>query len=399
MPEHPDTMIWVAGVKPALAEGSLDVVHKAVRICIISGEDSGDFHGANLALAIRDILPGVHIDGVGGSRMAAAGVSLLFSSSQLSVVGITEVIGRIPAIVKARSRINTYLKRLRPDLVVLVDFPDFNLNLVAPHVKKLGITLVYYISPQLWAWRQGRIKKIRALVDRMLVILPFEQDFYRQNGVPVCYTGHPLVDEFAEFKILPRSQRPYIALLPGSRPTEVKRLLPIMLDAAILIRENRPEQEFVLPLAPSLDEDFLREIIPADLRAWVTLVRKPLSASLRDAFFAIVASGTATLEAALAEVPMAVVYRVEKLSYLIGKRLISVPYISLVNLIAGSEVVPELIQDDVDAQNICQRVHEIIDHQDKFEQVVQDLKEVKSLLGPVGGAERAAREVVDCLKI
>jgi len=382
-----------------LAEGSLDVVHKAVRICIISGEDSGDFHGANLALAIRDILPGVHIDGVGGSHMDAAGVSLLFSSSRLSVVGITEVIGRIPAIVKARSRINTYLKRLRPDLVVLVDFPDFNLNLVAPHVKKLGITLVYYISPQLWAWRQGRIKKIRALVDRMLVILPFEQDFYRQNGVPVRYTGHPLVDEFAEFKILPRSRRPYIALLPGSRPTEVKRLLPIMLDAAILIRGNRPGQEFILPLAPSLDEDFLREVIPADLRDWVTLVRKPLSASLRDAFFAIVASGTATLEAALAEVPMVVVYRVEKLSYLIGKRLISVPYISLVNLIAGSEVVPELIQDDVDAQNICLRVHEIIDHQDKFEQVVQDLKEVKSLLGPTGGAERAAREVVDCLKI
>ncbi len=375
------------------------MVHKAVRICIISGEDSGDFHGANLALAIREILPGVQIDGVGGSRMAAAGVSLIFPSSSLSVVGITEVIGRIPSIVKGWNRIKTYLQQQRPDLVVLVDFPDFNLHLVAPQVKKLSIPLVYYISPQLWAWRQGRIKKIRALVDRMLVVLPFEEDFYRQSGVPVRYTGHPLVDEFAGFEVLPRSQRPYIALLPGSRLTEVKRLLPLMLEAAVLIRKNCPEQKFILPLAPSLSDGFLKEMIPAALRNWVVLVRKPLSTSLRDVFFAIVASGTATLETALAEVPMVVVYRVGKLSYLIGKKLISVPHISLVNLIAGREVVPELIQDDVDAQNICLRAEEIIDHQDKFDQVVEGLREVKSLLGPAGGAERAAREVVDCLNI
>ncbi len=375
------------------------MVHKAVRICIISGEDSGDFHGANLALAIREILPGVQIDGVGGSRMAAAGVSLIFPSSSLSVVGITEVIGRIPSIVKGWRRIKTYLQQQHPDLVVLVDFPDFNLHLVAPQVKKLSIPLVYYISPQLWAWRQGRIKKIRALVDRMLVVLPFEEDFYRQSGVPVRYTGHPLVDEFAGFEVLPRSQRPYIALLPGSRLTEVKRLLPLMLEAAVLIRKNRPEQKFILPLAPSLSDGFLKEMIPAALRNWVVLVRKPLSTSLRDVFFAMVASGTATLETALAEVPMVVVYRVGKLSYLIGKKLISVPHISLVNLIAGREVVPELIQDDVDAQNICLRAEEIIDHQDKFDQVVEGLREVKSLLGPAGGAERAAREVVDCLNI
>jgi len=375
------------------------VVHKAVRICIISGEDSGDFHGANLALAIREILPGVQIDGVGGSRMAAAGVSLIFPSSSLSVVGITEVIGRIPSIVKGWRRIKTYLQQQHPDLVVLVDFPDFNLHLVAPQVKKLSIPLVYYISPQLWAWRQGRIKKLLALVDRMLVVLPFEEDFYRQSGVPVRYTGHPLVDEFAGFEVLPRSQRPYIALLPGSRLTEVKRLLPLMLEAAVLIRKNRPEQKFILPLAPSLSDGFLKEMIPAALRNWVVLVRKPLSTSLRDVFFAIVASGTATLETALAEVPMVVVYRVGKLSYLIGKKLISVPHISLVNLIAGREVVPELIQDDVDAQNICLRAEEIIDHQDKFDQVVEGLREVKSLLGPAGGAERAAREVVDCLNI
>ncbi|MEA3241622.1 MAG: lipid-A-disaccharide synthase [Pseudomonadota bacterium] len=380
------------------AEDSRDVLHKAVRICIISGEDSGDFHGANLALAIRGILPGVQLDGVGGSRMAAAGISRIFPSSRLSVVGITEVLGRIPDIVKGWKKIKTYLQQQRPDLVVLVDFPDFNLHLVAPQVKKLGIPLVYYISPQLWAWRQGRIKKIRALVDCMLVILPFEKEFYQQSGVPVRYTGHPLVDEFADFEVLPRSQRPYIALLPGSRPTEVKRLLPTMLEAAALIRKNHPEQEFILPLAPSLDEDFLQEVVPEGLRNWVTMVREPLSTSLRGVFFAIVASGTATLETALAGVPMVVLYRVGKLSYLIGKKLISVPHISLVNLIAGREVVPELIQDEVNAQTIYLRVQEIIDHQEKFDQMVVDLKEVKSLLGPAGGAKRAAREVVDCLK-
>ncbi len=380
------------------AAGSRDVVHKAVRICIISGEDSGDFHGANLALAIREILPGVQIDGVGGSRMAAAGVFLIFPSSRLSVVGITEVIGRIPSIVKGWNRIKTYLQEQHPDLVVLVDFPDFNLHLIAPQVKKLGIPLVYYISPQLWAWRQGRIKKIRVLVDRMLVILPFEQEFYQQSGVPVSYTGHPLVDEFADFEVLPRSQRPYIALLPGSRPTEVKRLLPTMLEAAALIRKTHPEQEFILPLAPSLEDEFLKEVIPAGFGNWVVTVRKPLSISLRCAFFAIVASGTATLETALAEVPMVVVYRVGKLSYVIGKKLISVPHISLVNLIAGREVVPELIQDEVNAENICLRTEEIIDHQENFDRVVQDLKKVKTLLGPAGGAARAAREVVGCLK-
>jgi len=380
-----------------LAEGSRDKVHKAVKICIISGEDSGDFHGAHLALAIREKLPGVQIDGVGGSRMADAGVSLIFPSSRLSVVGITEVIGRIPSIVKGWRRIKTYLQEQRPDLVVLVDFPDFNLHLVAPQVKKLGIPLVYYISPQLWAWRQGRIKKIRALVDRMLVILPFEEEFYQQSGVPVRYTGHPLVDEFADFEVLPRLRRPYIALLPGSRPTEVERLLPTMLEAAALIRRTHHEQKFILPLAPSLEGDFLKRVVPAGFQNWIVPVREPLSTALRSVFFAIVASGTATLETALAEVPMVVVYRVGNLSYLVGKKLISVPYISLVNLIAGRELVPELIQDEVNAQTICLQAHEIIDHQKKFDQVVEGLKEVKSLLGPAGGAERAAQEVISCL--
>lgn len=372
-------------------------VRKSVKICIISGEDSGDFHGANLARAISDKLPGVQIDGVGGARMAAAGVSLIFPSSRLSVVGITEVIGRLPAIVSGWRRIKRYLRLQRPDLVVLVDFPDFNLNLVAPQVKKLGIPLVYYISPQLWAWRQGRVKKIRELVDRMLVILPFEQDFYRQSGVSVHYIGHPLVDEFADFEILPRSWRPYIALLPGSRSTEVKRLLPIMLEAATLIRKKRPKQKFILPVAPSLSDDFLREMIPAGLRSFVVPVRESLSSALRGAFFAIVASGTATLETALAGVPMVVVYRVGRLSYVIGKKLISVPHISLVNLIAGREVVPELIQDDVDAENIYLLVEECIGRQEKYDQVVADLREVKRLLGPAGGAQRAAREVIACL--
>lgn len=380
------------------AEGLRGVAHKSLRICIISGEDSGDFHGANLALAIREKLPGVQIDGVGGSRMAAAGVTLIFPSSRLSVVGITEVIGRIPSIVQGWKRIKTYLCQQHPDLVVLIDFPDFNLYLIAPQVKKLGIPLVYYISPQLWAWRRGRIKRIRALVDRMLVILPFEAEFYRQSGVPVCYTGHPLVDEFADFEILPRSQRPYIALLPGSRPSEVKRLLPIMLETAVLIRETRPKQEFILPLAPSLDENFLEEFMPAGFRKWISVVRKPLSSTLSGAFFAVVASGTATLETALAEVPMVVIYRVESLSYLIGKKLISVPHISLVNLIAGREVVPELIQDEVNARTLCRRVGDIIDHQESYDQVVGDIREVKRLLGAAGGAERAAREVLSCLK-
>ncbi len=373
-------------------------VAKAMRICIVSGEDSGDFHGANLARSLKEKLPELVIDGIGGRQMEDAGVSLIFPSARLAVVGITEVIGRLPAICAGWSCLKTYLRQQRPDLVVLIDFPDFNLYLAAPQVKKLGIPLVYYISPQLWAWRRGRIKRIRSLVDRMLVILPFEEEFYRESGVPVYYTGHPLADAFADFTPLPRAQRPYIALLPGSRPTEVRRLLPMMLETASLIRKTHPGQQFILPLAPSLSFELIESLLPSPCPSWLTLVRKPLSSCLCQVFFALVASGTATLETALAAVPMVVVYRVGFLSYLIGRKLISVSHISLVNLIAGREVVPELVQAEAEPRRIYEKAVECLDNPEKYARVLADLQEVKKRLGAAGGTDRAAEEVLACLR-
>lgn len=369
----------------------------AVKICIISGEDSGDFHGARLARAIRELLPDVQLDGVGGAQMAAAGVSLIFPSSRLAVVGITEVIARLPAVYEGWRAIKTYLAQERPNLVVLIDFPDFNLQLIAPQVKKLHLPLVYYISPQVWAWRRGRVKKIQSLVDRMLVILPFEEEFYRRYGVEVTYVGHPLVDEFAHFQLLPRRQRPFIALLPGSRTTEVRRLLPEMLEAARVIRRTHSGQQFILPLAPSMDKKLVAALLPPDADTWLTLVREPLSTCLQHVFFAVVTSGTATLETALAGVPMVVVYRVGRLSYEIGKRLISVPHISLVNLVAGNEVVPELIQSEVLGQTIAGTALAIIDDPERYEQMAMALASVRQKLGAAGGSRKAATEVIRCL--
>ncbi|MCD6292064.1 MAG: lipid-A-disaccharide synthase, partial [Deltaproteobacteria bacterium] len=191
------------------------VVKKSPHIVIVAGEDSGDFHGANLAAALRQQLPKIKLSGIGGHKMKDSGVGLIFPSSRLAVVGITEVIGRLPDIVCGCRAIRKHLKDSQPDLLVLIDFPDFNLHLVAPYAKKRKIPIVYYISPQVWAWRQGRVKSINRLVEKILVILPFEEEFYRCHEVAVEYVGHPLLDEFKNFHPRPRSEKPFIALLPG----------------------------------------------------------------------------------------------------------------------------------------------------------------------------------------
>ncbi|MBN2232133.1 MAG: lipid-A-disaccharide synthase [Deltaproteobacteria bacterium] len=366
-------------------------------ILIIAGEDSGDLHGATLARALQRLQPEVELLGVGGMRMAAAGVSLIYPSAKLAVVGITEVLEKLPAIREGRRTVLKILKERRPDLVVLIDFPDFNLYLVAPAVKRLCIPLVYYISPQVWAWRRRRVHRIRRLVDRMLVILPFEAEFYRRYGVEVTYVGHPLVDEFIDYQPPSREKRPYVALLPGSRHREVRRLFPVMLEAAAMVRAIFPAQEFLVPVAPSLDERVLEEMIPADLRSAVRLVRESLPACLPHAAAAVVTSGTATLETALAGVPMVVVYRLAPLSYRVGRMLISVPFISLVNLVAGRKVVTELIQDEVTSRRLFDELHALMTDRGRYERMVADLVEVKRRLGSAGGADRAATEIIRLL--
>ena len=367
-------------------------------LVFVAGEDSGDFHGANLATALRHRLPQCRLSGIGGRKMKENGVELIFPSSRLAVVGITEVVSRLPDILAGCRAIRKHLRQTRPDLLILIDFPDFNLHLVAPYARRLKIPIVYYISPQVWAWRQGRVASINKLVEKILVILPFEEAFYRRHGVAVEYVGHPLLDEFKSFRCKPRQERPYIALIPGSRCGEVKRLLPLMLTAARLYAREKPSTRFLIPVAPSIDTNFIQKMLPADLANQITLLRQPLAKALQKVSFALVTSGTATLETALAEVPMVVIYKVNRFSYQLGKRLISIPHISLVNLIAEKEIVPELIQHETLPEMITAKMRTLLDHPENYLKVCHELKALKKKLGKAGAPKRAAEAIINVLR-
>ncbi len=326
------------------------------------------------------------------------GVDLVFPSNRLAVVGIAEVLSRLPDILAGCKAIRKHLRESRPDLLVLIDFPDFNLHLVAPYARKLKIPIVYYISPQVWAWRQRRVASINKLVEKILVILPFEEEFYRRQGVAVEYVGHPLLDEFKNFNCKPHNERSDIALIPGSRHSEIKRLLPIMLTAACLYTREKANTRFIIPVAPSIETEFIRKMIPAGLLDQITLLRQPLSTALEKVSFALVTSGTATLETALAEVPMVVIYKVNQLSYELGKRLISVPHISLVNLIAEEEIVPELIQHEALPEKITAKMRALLDNPENNLRVCHKLKALKEKLGEAGAPDRAAEAIVNVLR-
>ena len=368
----------------------------SLHLAIVAGEDSGDFHGANLAEALRKKVPGLKLSGIGGRQMADAGVELVFASERLAVVGILEVLSRLPEIWRGRQSFCRHLRETRPDLLVLIDFPDFNLNLIAPYARRLGIPIVYYISPQVWAWRRSRINQINRLVRKILVILPFEEEFYRQHGVAAEYVGHPLLDEFATFTPRPEQERKNsIALIPGSRRGEIRRLLPLMLTAARLYRRDHPDCRFIIPAAPSISPEFIAGFIPAGLKKEIDIVREPLARTLEKVGTALVASGTATLETALAVVPMIVIYKVNRLSYELGRRLISVPFISLVNLIAGQEVVPELIQQETRPEIISMTMRRVFDNPKIRARTIRELARIKTRLGEPGGADRAAGAILE----
>ncbi|MCK5680272.1 lipid-A-disaccharide synthase [bacterium] len=367
-------------------------------LVIVAGEDSGDFHGANLASALKDILPDIKLSGIGGQKMDASGVELIFPSSRLAVIGLTELLGCISDILAGRKAIREHLQGNRPDLLILIDFPGFNLHLVAPFAHKLKIPIIYYISPKVWAWRQGRVATISRLIDKVLVILPFEKEFFHRHGVEVEYVGHPLLDEFKSFKCSDRRMSPNIAIIPGSRNGEIKLLLPEMITAARLYNRERPESRFLIPVAPSISFAAIEKIIPTNFRDRITLLRKPLKTVLKEVSFALVTSGTATLETALAETPMVVIYKLNRISYEVGKRVIKVPFISLVNLIAEKEIVPELIQTETMPEKITFQMRAILDDKYRYAKTVSDLKELKSRLGKPGAPQRAATAIINKLR-
>ncbi|MGD1101395.1 MAG: lipid-A-disaccharide synthase [Terriglobia bacterium] len=376
------------------------------QVMIVAGERSGDIYGAGLAQALQARLPGLEVFGCGGEAMRQAAVDTVVDSHQIAIAGITEVVSGIPRVYRAFHQLLDEVDRRQPQLAILIDFPDFNLRM-ARQLKKRRIPVVYFVSPQVWAWRKRRVRKLKERIAKMIVIFDFEEEIYKRAGVPVEYVGHPLVDmvrphltreEFFAKVGLDASVQT-VALLPGSRPKEVSTNLPVMLDAATRLTLNRKLQ-FVVAVAPTIDSRWLETTL---LECYVgrATVRTAVHATydaLQHSEVAVVASGTATLEAALRERPMVVVYRVSALTWLVGKLLVNVPYYSMVNILAKKELVPELMQHDFNAPNVAARVEYLLDHPEAREEMIRGYQALKPRLGQGGAIERAADAMVGVLQ-
>lgn len=372
------------------------------KILIVAGEASGDLHGSGLATAIIRLCPDVSVYGVGNGLMRQVGVEIIIDSSRLAVVGITEVFSRIGSLLKAYRQLKKFIRTNHLALLVLIDFPDFNL-LLAREAKRAGVPVLYYISPQVWAWRSGRVHKIASRVNKMAVILPFEISIYRNVGLDAEFVGHPLLDVLyvSKEETSPVNERkwrgaPLIALLPGSRAKEVKSLLPSMARAAGIIMKKKPGARFILPIAPTLS-------LPEVKKIWqypsipVEFVEDKTYQAIKTADLAIVASGTATLETAILNTPMVIVYQVSPVSYLIARALVKMNWIGLVNIVAGRRVVPELLQKEANGERIAAEALKILDDESYRKEMIQALAEVREKLGTPGAAERVAKMALEMI--
>lgn len=377
--------------------------HNPRTIMIVAGETSGDLHGSSLVRAMREIDPGLQFRGIGGRRMQEAGVKLMANAADMAVVGLTEVIVKLNQIRKVLNLMKADLKAGKPDLLILIDYPDFNLML-GKAAKACGVRVFYYISPQVWAWRRGRIKKIRVIVDKMAVILPFEEQLYRDEGVDATYVGHPLLDtvktkytrQEALQKFGLQEGATTVGLLPGSRDAEIGRLLPVMMNAAEILVKKLPRLQFVLPLAETLERAFVENILQQS-SVPVRIIQHDTYDAIHLSDIVIVASGTATLETALLGKPMVIVYKVSPVSYYIGKKIVAVEHIGLANIIAGKTIVPELIQDEANPERIATEVVNILNDPTRMRNIKQELDLIREKLGGPGAADRAARLACDML--
>jgi lipid-A-disaccharide synthase len=400
-----------------------------VRILISAGEASGEMYGAQLIEALRRRDPSLEFFGAGGEKMRAAGCDTVVDAKDLSVVGITEILTHLPKIWGLFHKLIAEADRRKPDLAIVIDSPAFNWR-VARQMKKRGIPVVYYVCPQFWAWRQGRVRLLRKYVDKALVIFPFEEKFYRDRGVDAEFVGHPLAelprpaitrDEYAtQHGLDPRKQ--WITLMPGSRAKELRMNLPGILEAANLLG---PEYEFLLPVAPTLDRDWIERLTLSTLREGTTSSRAVPSSkassgtaesralpnlvhlvpealpALSHSRAGIIASGTATVEAAMMETPFVMVYRVTPLTYLLGRSTVKVPHFAMVNLIAGERVVPELVQQKFTAERVAAEMNKIIPDGSEREKMLEKLGKVRSQLrggsGHLHPADRAAGAALELL--
>lgn len=365
-------------------------------------EASGDLYAGALTRELRRLDPALQIAGLGGPRFEAAGGRLVADYRGIAVTGLTEALAKIPESLGTLRKLIDFARSERPDALVVIDSPDFNFRL-APRVKRLGVPVVYYVSPQIWAWRKGRLNAIRRFADRVLVIFPFEESIYRAGGVPVEFVGHPLVElttVTAPREAFLRTHGlspavPTVALLPGSRHNEVSRILPDLLAAAPLIRAQVPDAQFVIARAPHLDDHLFAGA--RDLAGCV-VVNGDTDTVLASADLALTASGTATVQTALHDTPMVIVYRVSPLTYQLGRRLVNVPAIGMVNLIAGEAIVPELIQHEFTPRSVAREAIALLTDRERAARVRAGLARVREQLGGPGASGRAARAILNVVE-
>lgn len=367
---------------------------------IIAGEASGDLHASNLVAEIKKKDKKAEFRGCGGDLMKAQGVDLLKHYRTMAYMGFVEVAVNLRKVLGNIAQCKKDILEYQPDAIILVDYPGFNFR-IADFAHDKGFKVLYYISPQLWAWKRRRVKKVKRSVDKMLVILPFEEEFYKQYGVDVTYVGNPLLDELAKFGTANRSiflrrnslgeKREIIALLPGSRYQEVKRVLPVMLKAA----SHFPDYQFVVAGVSSLDKSLYKKILG---NSDVFLIENQTYELLQNSSAAVVTSGTATLETALLTVPEVVCYKATGFSYFLAKWMIKVKFISLVNLVMDKEVVKELIQGEMTEENIVKELELLLHNSKRQRKLLEDYEELKDRLGSAGASEKAAEVITETMK-
>ena len=363
---------------------------------ICAGEASGDLHAANLIVALRKKQPSLKVSAMGAEQLQGAGAEILVDCRDLAVIGIVEVLKQWSEIQAALRCLKDALDKNPPDLLILVDYVEFNLKL-AKYAKDKGVKVLFYVSPQVWAWRSGRVPKIGKAIDMMAVLFPFETAIYEKHNVPVRFVGHPLADEVhpemekaeAQIAFSLDSKLKTVALLPGSRKGEVERILPTLLESARLIKQTLPSVQFILPIAPTLSREFVCEFVnTASIE--VNLIDGQSYDAINCSDAVMVASGTATLEVALLETPMSIIYKVNPLSYRILSHMIQVEHIGLANIVAGKGVAPEFIQNYAEPHIIAAEVIRQLENKDYRNNMIGELQKIKNKLGEGGGSSKIA---------
>ncbi|OQB46035.1 MAG: Lipid-A-disaccharide synthase [bacterium ADurb.Bin157] len=374
------------------------MTEKVKKIFFLAGEQSGDLHGALVIKQLKRIFPEVAVSGVGGSMMKEAGMECIYSCDDLAVIGFIEVIKNIRRLMRIEKGIAEWLKKERPEMVVLIDYPGFNKR-IAKIAKKLGIHVLYYICPQVWAWHSSRVKEYTEIISESIVVFPFEVDIWRKAGGKVNYFGHPLIGVAKPEKTkseflsgLEITKTPVISLMPGSRKQEIGYILPELLKTAKLILNEFADAQFILPLASAIDDSLINEYL-IDSSLPIKVVRGQTYDAVAASDLCIVASGTATLETAIIGTPMIVVYRVNWLTSFLSRYLIEAEHIGLPNVIAGKRIIPEFIRDRFEAQLIAKEAVDILKDKNRQKSMHESLNAVREKLGNPGAGERVAQYI------